>query len=110
MFSSRKRRSLKRRPKSTLILVLIILSAVMVGTRNIRPVAAATWGTTTPIPGADPYQNMFPKLLQVANGSLWLVWGKQIGTYTEVYLMVNNGFGWSGQMALLNSGGSYDDI
>jgi hypothetical protein len=92
------------------LILLIILSVLVVGVRDTKLVSAVAWGSTTPIPGADPYSNMFPKLFQASNGSLWLVWGKQIGTYTEVYLMVNNGFGWSGQIAVVNSGGSSDDI
>ena len=96
--------------KRAIILLLLVLSVLMVGTRTTRPVGAVSWGSTTAIPGADPYDNSFPKIVQSSNGSLWLVWAKLIGTYHEIYLMVNNGVGWSGQIPLINSNGASDDI
>src|SRR5437667_400443 len=89
---------------------MLVLSVLTFGTRPPRPVGAVSWGSTTAIPGADPYDNSFPKIVQSSNGSLWLVWAKLIGTYHEVYLMVNNGVGWSGQIPIVNSNGASDDI
>ena len=39
-----------------------------------------------------------------------MVWEKVITSYGQVYLMVNNGFGWSGEISLINSNGAFDDI
>src|SRR3989441_1326117 len=96
--------------RSATILLLIILSSATITSKIIAPVHATPFGSPTALPGTDPATNIFPKLLQATNGSIWLTWEKVVGTYGQVYLMVNNGFGWSGQIPLVNSGGTYDDI
>jgi|SRR2546428_1144215 len=96
--------------RSATILLLIILSSATIASKIIAPVHGTPLGSPTALPGTDPATNIFPKLLQATNGSIWLTWEKVVGTYGQVYLMVNNGFGWSGQIPLVNSGGTYDDI
>ncbi|HZD12795.1 MAG TPA: hypothetical protein VE177_04670, partial [Candidatus Binatus sp.] len=60
------------------------------------------------MPGADPYGNTFPKLLQLNNGTTWMIWQKNV-QYGQVWMMAQNGFGWGGQIPLL-SNNTWDDI
>src|SRR3989441_2153630 len=92
------------------ILLITVLIALIVGHREVQPVRGTSWGSTGAVPGTDPYTNVFPKLLQSNNGSIWLVWEKVTNGYGQIYLMVNNGFGWSGQISLVNNNGAFDDI
>ena len=39
-----------------------------------------------------------------------MVWEKVLTSHGQVYLMINNGFGWSGEIPLINSNGAFDDI
>jgi hypothetical protein len=90
-------------------LLVIILTAYAIGPQIVS-VKSTGWGSPGALPGTDQYTNRFPRLLQASNGSIWLAWGKFVTTYGEIYLMVNNGFGWSGQIPLINSNGAFDDI
>jgi len=90
-------------------LLIIVLTAFTIGPKTV-PVQATVWGSPGAIPGSDQYANSFPKLLQASNGTVWMVWEKVVTSYGQVYLMVNNGFGWSGQIPLVNSNGAFDDI
>src|SRR2546425_2151566 len=96
--------------RTATILLITVLMALIVGHREVQPVRGTSWGSTGAVPGTDPYTNVFPKLLQSNNGSIWLVWEKVTNGYGQIYLMVNNGFGWSGQVPLVNSDGAFDDI
>src|SRR5947209_4299805 len=89
--------------RSATILLLIILSSATIASKIIAPVHGTPLGSPTALPGTDPATNIFPKLLQATNGSIWLTWEKVVGTYGQVYLMVKNGFGWSGQIPMHNS-------
>ena len=96
--------------RTATILLVTVLMALIIGHREVQPAQGTSWGSTGAIPGTDPYTNIFPKLLQSNNGSVWLVWEKVSNGYGQIYLMVNNGFGWSGQVPLVNSNGAFDDI
>src|SRR2546425_12482525 len=96
--------------RTATILLITVLMALIVGHREVQPVRGTSWGSTGAMPGTDPNTNVFPKLLQSSNGSIWLVWEKVSNGYGQIYLMVNNGFGWSGQIPLVNSNGGFDDI
>src|SRR2546427_9410596 len=96
--------------RTATILLITVLIALIVGHREVQPVRGTSWGSTGAVPGTDPNTNVFPKLLQSNNGSIWLVWEKVSNGYGQIYLMVNNGFGWSGQVSLVNSNGAFDDI
>src|SRR5207245_3701784 len=96
--------------RTATILLVTVLMALIIGHREVQPAQGTSWGSTGAIPGTDPYTNIFPKLLQSNNGSVWLVWEKVSNGYGQIYLMVNNGFGWSGQIPLVNSNGTFDDI
>jgi len=88
--------------RSATLLLTIILVAHIVGPK-VSPVRGVAWGSTGSLPGSDQYQNTFPKLLQSNNGSVWMVWEKVLNGYGQIYLMVNNGFGWSGEIPLINN-------
>ena len=96
--------------RTATILLVTVLMALIIGHREVQPVQGTSWGSTGAIPGTDPYTNIFPKLLQSNNGSVWLVWEKVSNGYGQIYIMVNNGFGWSGQVPLVNNNGAFDDI
>ena len=95
--------------RSATLLITIILVAHIVGPK-VSPVRGVAWGSTGSLPGSDQYQNTFPKLLQSNNGSVWMVWEKVLNGYGQIYLMVNNGFGWSGEIPLINNNGAFDDV
>src|SRR2546426_4110034 len=92
------------------IRLVTVLMALIIGHREVQPVQGTSWRSTGAIPGTDPYTNIFPKLLQSNNGSVWLVWEKVSNGYGQICIMVNNGFGWSGQVPLVNNNGAFDDI
>src|SRR2546428_14004895 len=96
--------------RTATILLLTVLLALITGHVEVPQAKATSWGSTSALPGTDPSTNIFPKLLQSSNGSIWLVWEKVSNGYGQIYLMVNNGFGWSGQIPLVNSNGGFDDI
>src|SRR5712692_3895794 len=96
--------------RTATILLVIILVALVVGHGEFPQAQAVSWGPIGTLPGADVSSNILPKLLQSSNGSIWLVWEKVSNGYGQIYLMVNNGFGWSGQVPLVNSNGAFDDI
>jgi len=96
--------------RTATILLLTVLMALITGHAEVPQAHATGWGSTSALPGTDPSTSIFPKLLQSSNGSIWLVWEKVSNGYGQIYLMVNNGFGWSGQIPLVNSNGVFDDI
>src|SRR2546427_1908560 len=96
--------------RTATILLLTVLMALITGHAEVPQAKGTSWGSISALPGTDPSTNVFPKLLQSSNGSIWLVWEKVSNGYGQIYLMVNNGFGWSGQIPLVNSNGTFDDI
>src|SRR2546422_8117998 len=96
--------------RTATILLLTVLMALITGHGDVPQAHATGWGSTSALPGTDQSTNIFPKLLQSSNGSIWLVWEKVNNGYGQIYLMVNNGFGWSGQIPLINNNGAFDDI
>ncbi len=95
--------------KRASLIILIATSLLIVEPRTYSSVNAVTWGTITPLPGPDPNVNVFPKTLQLSNGSVWLIWEKAVtGLLGEIYLMTYNIYGWSGETRLVSS--VYDDI
>src|SRR3989454_1418484 len=96
--------------RTATILLLTVLMALITGHAEVPQAKGTSWGSISALPGTDPSTNVFPKLLQSSNGSIWLVWEKVSNGYGQIYLMVNNGFGWSGQIPLVNNNGTFDDI
>src|SRR2546422_6374439 len=96
--------------RTATILLLTFLTALITGHAEVPQAHATGWGSTSALPGTDPSTNIFPKLLQSSNGSIWLVWEKISNGYGQIYIMGNNGFGGSGQIPLVNSNGTFYDI
>src|SRR5437867_4465207 len=89
--------------------VLLLLAILSVSIRLPSAANALIFSSPTSLPNPDPYENVFPKLLQLQNGSVWMVWEKVIPNMAgEIYLMQYNAYGWGGESVLVNS--SYDDI
>ena len=79
------------------------------GTQGPGRVHALVFSSPSTLPNPDPNDNLFPKLLQLQNGSVWMVWEKVVPAMGgDIYLMANNGYGWGGAAPIVP--GSYDDI
>ncbi len=95
------------KPKAALILLL--LAATTLATYFAHPALALTFSSSTSLPNPDPYDNVFPRLMQLQNGSVWMIWEKILpSTGGEIYLMADNGYGWGAENRIVN--GAYDDI
>jgi len=89
--------------------IIVLLLATLTGySQIIQPVSAMVFSAPSSLPNPDPYGNMFPKLLQLQNGSVWMVWQKTTPTGGQVYLMTNYGIGWGPE--ILVTGNGYDNI
>src|SRR3990172_8746782 len=85
-----------------------ILIALIIATSLTSSVNAVLWGPVNPVI-VDWRDNLFPNILQTSNGSVWVAFQKSsAASEDDIYLMVNNGFGWSGEIPLVV--GTYHDV
>src|SRR2546422_10100047 len=96
--------------RTATILLLTVLMALITGHAEVPQAKGTSWGSISALPGTDPSTNVFPKLLQSSNGSIWLVWEKESKGYGQIYIMGKKGFGWRGEKPQINSNGKFDAI
>ena len=82
---------------------LAVAVALLVLAVSMTPftVSGLTFGSAATVL-VDWNDNLFPSLLQRASGDVWLAYQKSsAASADDIYLMVNNGFGWGSQLPLI---------
>ncbi len=97
--------------RALLLLIITLAITALPSSRNIAMAHAVTWGTSSSLPFTASVDNIFPKLLQLQNGTAWLTWQiSGLGVVLRSYNIYGTLGVWGDQVILVNSNPLIDDI